>query len=197
LLFESNGCVRTPLVIVTGPDRGLVGQGKQMLLDALIQRLRTAGLEVGPATPIDEKRVAGEDVIAPHETHAATRVTRRVQCLEGLGTTRQCVAVLKLDVGSRDAAIGGRGRLGTSELHQLSSAGDVIGVGMRLNRKSQVEVVRLQHLKVAIDLLFNRINDDGIARFGVHQDVGVGAGWGIEQLDGRSGCRFCHGFTPV
>ena len=64
LLFESNGCVRTPLVIVTGPDRGLVGQGKQMLLDALIQRLRTARLEVGPATPIDEERVAGEDVIA-------------------------------------------------------------------------------------------------------------------------------------
>ena len=120
-----------------------------------------------------------------------------MQCLEGLGTTRQCVAVLELDVGGRDTAIGGRGRLSASELHQLGSAGDVIGVGMRLNRESQVEVVRLQHLKVAIDLLFNRVNDDGIARFGVHQDVGVGAGWGIKQLDGRSGCRFCHGFTPV
>jgi len=97
----------------------------------------------------------------------------------------------------RDAAIGWRGRLSASELHQLGSAGDVIGVGMRLNRESQVEVVRLQYLKVAIDLFFNWVNDDGIARFGVHQDVGVGAGWGIKQLDGRSSCRLCHRFTPV
>ena len=145
----ADGRLRLALVVVARPDGGVVRQGEQLLRDAAIKRVSTAGLKIGAATTIDEQGVAGEHVYRraraavaalgrpPDKTHAAFGVAGRVQYRNVFAAKRQMVAVLKLHQRRGDAAARRGSRFGPGVFGQLPGAGDVVGVGMGLDRPGE------------------------------------------------------------
>ncbi len=195
-LFPADGRLRLAFVVVAGPDRGAVGQREQDLGQAAVQVFGAARLEVAAAAAVDEQGVAREHVVlVPHRpqvTHAAGGVARRVQGTDVLLAKHQLVAVLQLHRRGGDATPCGRRRFGTCEFGQLAGAGDVVGVGVGFHRPGQLQAVVFQAGQIALDLLVHRVDDQRLARGGIEQHVGVGAGSGVEQLNGFHG-RFLTG----
>mmetsp|Transcript_19413 Transcript_19413/g.36484 ORF Transcript_19413/g.36484 Transcript_19413/m.36484 type:complete len:95 (-) Transcript_19413:710-994(-) len=64
---------------MAGADEGAIGQGKDLLMHALMKCVGVPLLEIRPATAPDEKRVSGEGEDArlesQHVGHAAVRVS--------------------------------------------------------------------------------------------------------------------------
>jgi hypothetical protein len=173
---------------VAGPDGGGVGQLEQHLGQAVVQLRGAAGLEVGAATAVDQQRVAGEDMLAPHKTHAARGVARRVQGADCSAPKVSVIAIRQLHRGSADAAaLPVRRFWHPSQLCQLAGAGDVVGMGVGFQRPDQLQAVFAQHLQVTLQLGVHRVDDDRLAAGWVKQHIGVGAGSGVKQLDR------CHG----
>jgi hypothetical protein len=83
-----------------------------------------------------------------------------------------------------DAAATGRSSPRSNQFRQLPGAGDVVGMGMGLHRPEQCEPMLAQHGKIAFDLIVYRVDDQGLPSDFIKQQVGVGAGGGIEQLQG-------------
>ena len=73
------------------------------------------------------------------------------------------------------------------QLGQPSGAGDVVGMGMGLDRPDQLQPVLAQHRQVAFELLVHRVDDQGFPGGRIGQDVGEGAGGGVEELQGLHG----------
>ncbi|RYI32765.1 MAG: DUF5009 domain-containing protein [Acetobacteraceae bacterium] len=178
-------------VVMRGPDDGVVGQREQHIGDALIQRGRIARLEVGAAAAVDEQGVAGENVpvfaAGPEVAHAASGVARRVQRAQLLAAKGQHLSVLQLGRHRADATAGRRCRLRAGVLDQLARTGDVVGMVVRLDGPHQPQAVLAKRFQVAFDLLVHRIDDERLAALRIEQDVGEGAGCGIEKLDGVHG----------
>lgn len=61
------------LVVVAWPPVRVVGQGEQLGVDAVVQRVGAAALEVGASAAIDQEGVVGEDVAAPDIRRAGSR----------------------------------------------------------------------------------------------------------------------------
>ncbi len=68
-------------------------------------------------------------------------------------------------------------------LGQQAGARDVVGMGMGLDRPQQPEPVLAQHGQIALELAVDRIDDQRLAAGFIEQQIGVGAGIGIEELD--------------
>ena len=176
--------MRAALVVVPRPDGGGVGQGEQHLRQAAIQGLGAAGLKVGATAAVDQQGIAGKDMVAPQKAHAACGVAGRVQGGDLFLAEAQNIAMLKLHGGGVDAASTGGCSAGADQFRQLTGAGDVIGMGMGLHRPEQLQPMLAQHGQVALDLLVHRVDDERLPRGFVKQQVGVGAGAGVEQLQG-------------
>jgi len=153
----------------------------------VVKRLGAAGLEVGTPASIDEQRVPGKDVTggatSPDKAHAARGMPRRAESFQDLTAKFQGAAVLQLNRCRADAASCGGSGQGASVLGQLGCAGDVVSVGMGFKRPAQLQAVFLEHMQITLELLVHRVDDQGLARNVVEEDVGVGAGDRIKKLD--------------
>ena len=146
------------------------------------QGARVARLEVGTSTTADEQRVPGEHMAAPQVAHAARRVAGGVQGAQLLATKVQHVTVGQLHLRRTDAA-GRRGRRARAGvLGQQGGTGDVVGMVVRFHRPAQPQAPRLQHGQVTLDLCIDRIDDQCLACVRVVQQVGAGAGGGVQEL---------------
>ena len=74
---------------------------------------------------------------------------------------------------------------------QRAEPGDVVGVHVGVDRLDQLEVKLLDQAEIAVDLLEHRIDDHGLAAAAAGQEVGVGAGYAVEQLAED------HGWLPL
>ena len=182
-LFVADAAVGTALVVVAWPHRGGVGQGKQNLGQASVHVGGAARLKVGATATVDQQGVAGEHMVAPQKTHAAGGVARGVQRGEALVAKTQGVAVLQLHTRGANATARWRCGARASELGQVGRAGDVVGVGVGFDGPDQLQAVFAQGGQVALDLGVHRIDDHRLAAGLVKQHIGVGAGFGVEQLD--------------
>jgi hypothetical protein len=75
-------------------------------------------------------------------------------------------------------------------LRELARARDVVGVRMRFHVQASLRPYSAQHGEIALDLLVHRVDDQGITRSDVEQQVRIGAGKRIEQLDRVHGREF-------
>ena len=186
-LFCANAGVAAAVVVVPWPDGGVVGQRKQHFGQAAVKRVCVARLEVGAAAAVDEQRVAGKHMAAPQVRHAARRVAWCVQRAQLLTAKVQRVAVLELHGSGTDATVGRRRGARARVLGQQAGAGDVVGVGVRFQRPAQRQAVRLQNRQVAFQLRIHRVDEQRFARDRVVQQIGVGAGGRVEELQGNHG----------
>ena len=157
----------------------MVGQGEQDLGEAAVECCGAARLEIGAATTVDEQGVTGEGVHRigglPHKAHAAGGVARRVQGLQGVSAKTQARAVAELHRSGANATALGRSGLGACQLGELARAGDVIGVGVRFHRPHQLQAMFTQDRQIALDLLVDRVDDQGLSAVLIKQHIGVGA----------------------
>jgi hypothetical protein len=116
-------------------------------------------------------------------------VARREQGADLLATKFKLVTIAQLHRCRGDAATVRRGGSRTSVLSQQTGAGDVIGVRMGLHGPQQIETVLAQGGQVAFDLVIDGIDDQRIAGAFIKQHIGIGAGGGVEQLDGVHGAK--------
>ena len=65
---------------------------------------------------------------------------------------------------------------------QRAEPGDMVGVQMRIHGLDQLEVELAHELKIAVDPLQHRIDDQRLAAVAAGEQIGVGAGRGVEQL---------------
>src|SRR4029453_12652194 len=67
-------------------------------------------------------------------------------------------------------------------VEQRAEAGDVIGMDVGVDRLDQLEVELVDELQVAVNLLQDGINDEGLAAATAGHQVAVGARDAVEQL---------------
>ena len=65
---------------------------------------------------------------------------------------------------------------------QRTQPGDVVGVQMGVDGLDQFEIELAHELKIAVDLLQHRIDDQRLAAMPAGDEIGVGAGDAIEEL---------------
>jgi hypothetical protein len=107
------------------------------------------------------------------------------------GSHFNALAIDQLHCSRTDVAALRRSRARTQVLGQSASAGDVIGVGVSFKRPLQLQRVFLNDFQIALNLLFNGVDDHGFVRMRVHHNVGVSARRQIEQLN-HGGNRGAH-----
>jgi len=100
-------------------------------------------------------------------------VAGRVQRLQRFAAESQRVAMLQLHDRRADVAACGHRGLRARVLGQARGAGDVVGMGVRLQRPAQREPQGLQYRQVTVELLVHRVDDGGLARGRVVQHVGI------------------------
>jgi hypothetical protein len=122
-------------------------------------------------------------MVAPDQAHAAGGVARRVQGAQHLAAETEGVAMRQLHARCADVAAHGGRRFGARQFGQLAGTGDVVCVRVGLHRPDQCQAVLAQHGEVALDLVIDRIDDQGVAGGLVEQHVREGAGRGVEELD--------------
>ena len=181
-LLSSDAGVAAPLVVMAWPDQGVGWQREQHLGDAAPQGARVAGLEVGTSTTADEQGVPGEHMVTPQVAHAARRMARGVQGAQLLTAKVQHITIRQLHLRRADAAGRRCRRARAGVLGQQGGTGDVVGMVVRFHRPAQPQAPRLQHGQVTLDLCIDRIDDQGLACVRVVQQVGAGAGGGVQEL---------------
>ena len=171
-------------VVVGRIDEGRAGEGEQLAVDGAVELVRVALLEVGAPAAADEEGVAGErhGAVAEHEADAARGVAGGLEDGEPVGAEVELVAVLDEDVGAANAGALGDDRGGADALAQRAEGGDVIGVQVGIEGIAHVELELLDQGEVALDLGEHRIDDDGVTRRVVGEQVRVRRGLGVEQL---------------
>mmetsp|Transcript_2299 Transcript_2299/g.6352 ORF Transcript_2299/g.6352 Transcript_2299/m.6352 type:complete len:285 (+) Transcript_2299:1215-2069(+) len=182
--FDGARCAR--LVIVRRVDERLQGQRVEQLgMDGVVQRRGGTTLEVGAAAALDEQGIAREyhAPVVGDEADAAAGVARRGAHRYVARAELDGVAVLDMDVGL------GAGSLGDDALQarqfgfEDSRARDVIGMRVGVDAVLEVETGDgLDGLHITIGLDVDGIDEDGILRGWVPNEVGVGAGIVIEEL---------------
>src|SRR5450830_1331347 len=107
------------LVVVRRVHQNIVGQGKQFLSDAFVQSARIAVLEVGTATPLDEKRISGKDPVAKQIREMPVSVAWRVYWMKRNATDLKRFAFFNAEVGARQPVVRRRGNFTSDLLFQL------------------------------------------------------------------------------
>jgi hypothetical protein len=143
---------------------------------------RIAVLEVGAAGPADQQRIAGEHAVAHEEAVGIVGMTGRVQHVEAQSFDLHPVAfghAHRHDVDARPLAHDGDA---AGAVAQRAQARDVVGMQVRVDRLDQPEVELPDQLKVAVDLLEHRIDDQRLAAAPARQQIAVGRRHAVEQL---------------
>lgn len=173
----------------------LVGQGKDLLADALLERLPTAAGEVGAADAAAEDEVAAEadSVFGAVEDAMPGAVTGRVPHFEAEAAQAEGLAVDEVEAGRRagrqgkakqgraasgvpQGAVGGMqgdDRRRVQAARQVASAADVVEVGMRDPDLADLPAALICFVQDE-SAIPGRVNDRRLARFGVGDQVTVG-----------------------
>mmetsp|Transcript_21532 Transcript_21532/g.47023 ORF Transcript_21532/g.47023 Transcript_21532/m.47023 type:complete len:318 (+) Transcript_21532:329-1282(+) len=173
-----DGGAQPPLVVVRRVDDGVVWQREELVVDRVVEVGGRSLLEVGAAAAADEQHIAREDGAQrlAHERDAAVGVPRRREHAQQRPAVRPADALALLEHHVRlGARCGGDG--GAQPAHallQLARASDVVRVAVRVQSLRQRQALRRDHLQVAIHLLEDGVDDDGLLGLAVGQDVGVG-----------------------
>ena len=159
-------------IIVRGKNQCLIGQREQLARYRIVLNAGVAAREIGAAGAVDEQDVAGEDAILREQADRIRRVARRVEDAEFFVADLQHLAVFDMDCDvrrgrekmHRDRRVGQRA--------QLHRAAAMIGVSMRVDDQIQAPSVIGEDREVALDLVAQRIDDDGLATGFRDRDVG-------------------------
>ena len=138
---------------VAGVDLRLVRQAGQPLqrLEQVLRALARLDREVGPRRVADQERVAGQQVAFGEEAAVLGAVPRRVQDADRDRADLQLVAVLDRIVGV--LRIGERVDADRNVVleREAAVAGEVVGVGVRLEHAYDPHARPLGHLEVGLD----------------------------------------------
>ena len=146
------------LVVVRRVDDGVVREGEDLRVNALVEPVRAALLEVRAAATPDENGVAGEHHVVAHVREAPVGVAWGGPHLQEHGSELDPVAVPDLDVRLRTRCGGyDRPDLGSSSLDG-AGAGDVIGVAVGVDGVLELDAELVDELEVAIDHLEHRVD---------------------------------------
>ena len=171
-------------VVVARIEQAGVGKAEELPGDRAPQAVGVALLEVAAAAAPHQQGVAGEGhaPVVEHEADAAIGVSRGAAHLQEAAAEGHMVAVLQrqghvLGPGGGGEADGAAGGL----VHQ-PAAGHVVGVGVGVDRGHQLHPQLADQGEVAGVLLEHRVDQHALAAGHIHQQVGEGAGFGIEEL---------------
>ena len=141
--------------------------------------------------------------VSPVKTRSATRTNRNRRC--GRACTARRGARPSISMRSPSATrIDTTSALVCSPITVMQwvrsrsapKPGDVIGMQMGIDRLDQLEVELADELQIAIHPLQHRIDDQRLATVAAGEQIGVGAGRGVEQLAEDHG-RFLLPLGPI
>ena len=143
---------------------------------------RVAVLEIGAAGAADQQRVAGEHAIAHQVAVGIVGVAGRIEHVQREPLDRQFLALREPH--RDDVGLGLLTHHGDAvrAVAQRAEPGDVIGMEMRVDRFHELEVELADELEIAVDLLQDGIDDQRLAAASAGEQIGVGAGYAVEQL---------------
>lgn len=180
-----------PLVVVSRVNEAVSRQTEDLLMDRLIQSLRTTLLEVGASAAADEQSVAGEGhaLVFRDVRHASVCVSRRLSHRQTVSAEADAVSLRQLDVSS-GSAVFGDGTLQTKHLLlQESGASDVIGVTVSVQGHFERQAQFIDELQISVHRLQHWIDQNGLSAVSIRQQVCVRAALRLEELseERRSG----------
>ena len=178
-------------IVVPGIQQRVVRHAEDPVVNRLVERCGAALLKIGAAAAPDQECIAreGHPGLAKEVGHAAVGVSRRRANLEAVGSEVDDVAVVELHVRRRDTRARRDVNATTEALPEPARAGDVIRVDVGLEAGDQTKPELVDEPGVAAELLADRIDDDGVARRLVRQEVREGRGLGSKSCRKRSDMR--------
>ena len=111
-------------------------------------------------------------------------MARCVQGRQAFAAERQHIAVVQLHRSGGHAATRRRCGLGAVVFGPLTGACDMVSMRVGHKRPAQRQPMLSQHRLVPLKLAVHRVNNYRVTADAVKQEVGVGAGRRVEQLDG-------------
>mmetsp|Transcript_44478 Transcript_44478/g.141709 ORF Transcript_44478/g.141709 Transcript_44478/m.141709 type:complete len:410 (+) Transcript_44478:209-1438(+) len=204
LLLLGHGRHAAALVVVPRVDERLRREREDLRVDGVVEPASVALLEVAASAAPDQQGVAREDhrrlLRHPQDVaHAAIGVPGggphlQLQLAEG-----DAVAVphVLVRAGTRG---GGDDRLHRRPLlADRAAGGDVVSVAVRVDHVLQREAELVEGVQVAVLLLQHRVDQHGLPTGAAADDVGQGAGVGVEELlhHGDACGRVQHGRVCV
>ncbi len=139
-------------------------------------------LEIGTTGAANEQGVAGEHPIAHQKAVGIVGMARGEEHIERDALDLDSVAIAEPhrdDIGLTLLAHHGDA---AGAVAQRAEAGNVIGVDVGVDRFEQLEVEFVEQLKVTIDLVEDRVDNQRLAAAATGDDIGVGKRDMVEQL---------------
>ena len=146
-------------------------------------------LEVAAAAAAHQQGVAAEGhrLVVEHDSDAAIGVAGGAAHLQMATAEAEAVAVLQGLGDVRGAGGGGQGDGRSGVLMHQPAVGDVVGVDVGVEAGHQVDAQLADQREIALVLLEHRIDQHPHAGGHIGQQVGEGAGGGVEELAEEQG----------
>ena len=161
-------------VVVSGKHQGGVGQGEQLVLDAVVERAGVAAGKIGAPGAVDEQRVPGADTVADVQADTVGCVAGRREHAEREGADLEVVPVVHVPIDVRRGRPPVHDDWRVRQGVQLPTAGQVIGVGMRVDDRVERVAVVGEHRNVTGGFLQNRIDECRFPRFFAPDHIRLG-----------------------
>ena len=140
---------------------------------AVVERFRIAGRQIGAAGAAEQQRIAGEQVIFHLQTHRVARVARRVHHLQTQAADMNHVAVIEAHVDERRGTFAMHHHGHAELLRQLPCPGKVVGVRVRIDQVTDAQPVARGEAKIAVNLARLRIDHYGRACLAAAEQIGL------------------------
>ena len=186
---------RAARVVVAGVEQARIRKREDLLGDRGPEGVGVALLEVAAATAAHQQGIPGEGdrLVVQHVAQAAIGVAGCAAHLHMSAAEAHPIAVVQWLGDVLGAGGGGQGDRRTGGLVHQPAAGDVVGVGVGVEAGHQVDAQFADQGVIALMLLEHRIDQHPFAGGHIGQQIGEGAGGGVEQLAEEQGATASGG----
>jgi hypothetical protein len=163
--------MRPARVVVPGIDGEVGRQGREAMVQRLVQGFRAAVLEVRAARAADQQRVAGEERVADAQADGVVGVSGTREDLDLAAPEGDTIAGAqppRRDVGLR---LGRHEHVGAGPRSQLAGAGQVVGMRVRLDHEAQAQPALFEIGEVFGDPIDARIDEGRFARVHIGKEI--------------------------
>ena len=164
-LFFRHGCNGATGVVVGWVEQTRLRQRQQLLRDRGPEGVGIALLEITAAAAPHQQGISGEGhrLVIEHEADATVGVARGTAHLEGTAAKRNTIPVGQgqADVFSADDS--GQTDLTAGGLVHQPASGHVVGMGVGIDRRHQLDAQLANQGEIAVVLLEDRIDDHSLA----------------------------------
>src|SRR5712691_11764954 len=159
-------------VVVSGKDEGFLRQSEELLRDGIVLLAGVATSKVTTASAMDEQGVSGEDPILSIKADAIGCVARGVEHSQSDGADGDWLPVVNVDIDVRGWRASVHDHWCASQVMQLPTGSAVVSVSVSVDDGVELAIVIGQHGQIAIDFIFDRIDQRSFMGVLTSQEIG-------------------------